>query len=79
MLPAVAGQYLDTVFRPLLAVDSSQALCGEALQIHARSGPSWYDSWMVSSSIQARCDLVYAEELQHGQRFGGLQVRNPFL
>ena len=79
MQPADAGQYLVTVFRPLLAVHSSQALYAEALQLHARSGISWYDSLIVSAAIQARCDLLYTEDLRHGQRFGDLQVRNPFL
>ena len=74
-----AEQYLSTVFRPLLAVHSSQALYAEALHLHAQSGLSWYDSLIVSSAIQARCDLLFTEDLQHGQRFGTLQVRNPFL
>jgi predicted nucleic acid-binding protein len=79
MQPADASQYLGTVFRPLLTVHSSQALYAEALQLHAQSGLSWYDSLIVSSAMQAGCDVLYTEDLQHGQRFGSLQVRNPFL
>ena len=79
MKTADAEQYLSTVFRPLLGVHSSQALYAEALHLQAQTGFSWYDSLIVSSAIQARCDLLYTEDLQHGQRFGGLQVRNPFL
>jgi predicted nucleic acid-binding protein len=79
MQTAEAEQYLSTVFRPLLGVHSSQALYAEALHLHAQSGLSWYDSLIVSGAIQARCNLLYTEDLQHGQRFGGLQVRNPFL
>ena len=79
MQAADAGQYLNTVFRPLLGVHSSQALYAEALSLHARSGLSWYDSLIVSAAIQARCDLLYTEDLQHGQRFGSLVVKNPFL
>ena len=79
MLPTDASQYLGTVFAPLLAVHSSQALYGEALQLQAQKQLSWYDSLIVASAIQSKCDLLYTEDLQHGQRFGGLQVRNPFL
>jgi len=79
MHPADAEQYLSTVFRPLLAVHSSQALFAEALRLHAQSGLSWYDSLIVATALQARCDLLLTEDLQHGQRFGALQVRNPFL
>jgi predicted nucleic acid-binding protein len=79
MPTADAGQYLIAVFRPLLAVHSSQALYAEALFLHAQSGLSWYDSLIVSAAIQARCEILFSEDLQHGQRFGPLQVRNPFL
>ncbi len=79
MQAADAGQYLIAVFRPLLAVHSSQALYAEALVLHAQSGLSWYDSLIVSAAIQARCEILFSEDLQHGRRFGSLQVRNPFL
>jgi predicted nucleic acid-binding protein len=76
---ADAELYLSTVFRPLLGVHSSMALYAEALHLQAQSGLSWYDSLIVAAAIQARCDLLFTEDLQHGQRFGALQVRNPFL
>jgi predicted nucleic acid-binding protein len=79
MQAADAGQYLIAVFRPLLAVHSSQALYAEALFLHAQSMLSWYDSLIVSAAIQARCEILFSEDLQHGQRFGALQIRNPFL
>jgi predicted nucleic acid-binding protein len=79
MQSADVEQYLSTVFRPLLAVHSSLALYAEALRLYALSGLSWYDALIVSAAIQAQCDLLYTEDLQHGQRFGTLQIRNPFL
>lgn len=79
MKAADAEQYLNTVFRTLLTVHSSRALYAEALHLHVQSGLSWYDSLIVSAAIQARCDLLFTEDLQHGQRFGGLRVANPFL
>jgi len=79
MQAADAAQYLIAVFRPLLAVHSSQALYAEALFLYARGGVSWYDSLIVSAAIQARCEILFSEDLQHGQRFGALHVRNPFL
>jgi predicted nucleic acid-binding protein len=74
-----AEQYLATVFRPLLGVHSSPALYVEALRLHAQSRLSWYDALIVSAALQAQCDLLYTEDLQHGQRFQSLQVVNPFL
>lgn len=74
-----AEQYLGTVFRPLLAVHSSPALYSEALRVHDQNGLSWYDALIVGSALQAGCDRLYTEDLQHGQRFGGLRIVNPFL
>jgi predicted nucleic acid-binding protein len=74
-----AQQYLGTVFRPLLTVQSSPALYAEALDLQAQSGLSWYDSLIVSAAIQAQCEFLFTENLQHGQRFGNLRVANPFL
>jgi predicted nucleic acid-binding protein len=79
MTAVEAEQYLGTVFRPLVGVHSSQALYAEALHLQAKSGMSWYDSLIVSAAIQAQCDFLYTEDLQHGQRFGSLQISNPFL
>lgn len=74
-----AEQYLSTTFRPLLAVHSSQALYVEALRIGARFKLSWYDSLIIASAIEGQCDVLYSEDFQHGQRFGNLQVANPFV
>jgi predicted nucleic acid-binding protein len=79
MQAADAEQYLSTVFRPLLNVHSSQALYVEALHLHAEGGLSWYEALIVSAAVQARCDVLYTEDMQHGRRFGSLQVVNPFL
>jgi len=79
MTAADAEQYLGAVFRPLLSVHSSPALFSEALLLQAKSRLSWYDSLIVSAAIEARCDLLYSEDLQHGQRFRNLQIANPFL
>jgi predicted nucleic acid-binding protein len=78
MTMADAEQYLGTVFRPLLSVHSSQALYAEALRIQANTGFAWYDSLIVAAALQAKCDLLYTEDLQHGRRFGELQIVNPF-
>ena len=74
-----AEQYYSTIFRPLLSVHSSHALYLEALHLQARYRLSWYDSLIVAAAIQAQCDLLLTEDLQHGQKFAGLQVENPFL
>jgi len=79
MTVAEAEQYLATVFRPLMAVHSSQALYGAALGLSGRYHLPWYDSLVVAAAIEGKCSLIYTEDLQHGQRFENLRVENPFL
>ena len=74
-----AEQYLVTTFRPLLAVHSSYSLYVEALQCTRSHSISWYDSLIVAAAMQSDCAILYTEDLQHGQKFGALTVRNPFL
>ncbi|HEX3473292.1 MAG TPA: PIN domain-containing protein [Silvibacterium sp.] len=74
-----AEQYLDTVFRPLLTVHSSRVLYTQALHVQDRYRLAWYDSLIVASAIEAGCVILYSEDLQDGQRFDTLQVKNPFV
>jgi predicted nucleic acid-binding protein len=79
MTVAEAEQYLGAVFRPLMTVNSSQALYGEALRLNGRYRLSWYDSLIVAAAIEAQCSILYSEDLQHGQKIGNLRIENPFL
>ena len=37
-----------------------------------------YDGMIVAAAILAGCTVLFSEDMQHGQRIGGLQIRNPF-
>ncbi|SRR6266851_5671753 len=78
MSPFAAEEYLSTVFRPLLAVHSSPALFVSALQLHHQHRLSWYDSLIVAAAQEAGCELLYSEDLQHGQKFHHVRIENPF-
>jgi predicted nucleic acid-binding protein len=75
---AEAEQYLITVFRPLLAIHSSPALYVEALRIAGKYRVAWYDSIMIASALEGRCDVLYSEDFQHGREIEGLRIENPF-
>jgi predicted nucleic acid-binding protein len=79
MSGADAEQYLATTFRPLLAVHSSPVLYGEALRILARFRLAWYDSLIVASAIEGKCDTLYSEDFQDGQQIGSVKIANPFI
>lgn len=73
-----AEQYLATVFRPLLAVHSSNALYAEALHLQSRHRLAWYDSLIVAGAMEGGCQLLYTEDPHDGQQFGDLRIENPF-
>jgi len=77
--PDDAQVLLEDVFRPLQMVPSSFSLVSIAIRLRDRYRLSWYDSLIVAAAQQGGCDILYSEDLQHGQQFGTVTVRNPFL
>lgn len=39
---------------------------------------SFWDALIIDAARSAGATLVYSEDLGHGQRYGGVEVRNPF-
>ena len=78
MTTAEADQYLASTFRPLLAVHSSPVLFSEALRLGAKFRLAWCDSLVVAAALEAQCDVLYSEGLQHGQHLESVTVTNPF-
>ncbi len=72
-------KYLRHVLYPLLSVYSSQDLYLSALDISERWQYSFYDSLIIASALSIDCEILYSEDLQHGQKVFGLQIINPFI
>jgi predicted nucleic acid-binding protein len=52
---------------------------GEALAIAERYGYKIYDALMLASALEARCTILYTEDMQDGQVVDAeLTIRNPF-
>jgi predicted nucleic acid-binding protein len=39
---------------------------------------SFYDSLIVASAMEARCDLLLSEDMADGTTIGGVTIHNPF-
>jgi predicted nucleic acid-binding protein len=50
-----------------------------ALQIAQRYGFSIFDSLIVAAALEARCGMLYSEDMQDGQVVDALTIRNPFV
>lgn len=40
---------------------------------------SWWDAMIVNSAIESGAGILWSEDLNDGQRFGALTIRNPFV
>lgn len=50
-----------------------------AAQLSRRYQISWWDALIVNSAIASGCDILWSEDLAHGQLYEALRVHNPFL
>jgi predicted nucleic acid-binding protein len=50
-----------------------------AVLLAREHGLSFYDALIVAAAIEAGCDTLYSEDLQHGRAFGSVAIVNPFL
>lgn len=73
------SQVLDEVLLPMLRVGFSPELARSALAIQDETRYHWYDSLVVAAALEARCDRLYTEDLQHHQMVRSVRIENPFL
>jgi predicted nucleic acid-binding protein len=69
---SVRFQFPDVV--PLTA-DTHAA----ALALARDHSLAFYDALIVAAAIEAGCDVLYSEDMQHGRAIGGLTIKNPFV
>lgn len=50
-----------------------------AIDIHIKSRISYWDSLIIVTAQMAQCTYLMTEDLNDGQAFGTLHVKNPFL
>jgi predicted nucleic acid-binding protein len=51
----------------------------QAMEVLRRYKISWWDAQVVNSANELGCAVLWTEDLNHGQRYGGVTARNPFL
>lgn len=77
------GEIAEAISDVLAVVDPPLAL---TLDLHRAARTlaqdnrlSFYDALIVAAAIEAGCDTLYTEDMQHGRTFGGLTIVNPFV
>jgi predicted nucleic acid-binding protein len=73
-----ARSFLSTL-RALLTVQPLDLPTHEAgLALAERYGLSTCDAMIAAAALQAGCETLWSEDLQHGMSLSGLRVLNPF-
>ena len=70
---AVIKDLLEPV-RPLTAEIHSLAV-----KLARGSALSFYDALIVAAAADAGCHVLLTEDLQHGRKFDGVTIQNPFV
>ena len=77
MLPAKALEWLAEIdHRPCVVVDAD--VFHRATQISARYKISYWDSAILAAAESLGANVLYSEDLNHGQDYGSIKVVNPF-
>lgn len=88
---AVARRKLSMSWKEISeALDAVRVLCepprpltigihDAAVRIAEGYGYYIYDSLILAAALDAKCTLVYSEDMQDGQTIDSLTIRNPFL
>ncbi|HMP96732.1 MAG TPA: PIN domain-containing protein [Kiritimatiellia bacterium] len=63
--------------RPVVCMTPSLIIT--AAEISDRFGITYWDAAIIAAAHELQCETLYSEDLNHGQRYDGLQVVNPFL
>jgi predicted nucleic acid-binding protein len=62
---------------PCVAIEAS--LVKIAIEISVRYQTSYWDGAIVAAAESIGVPRLYSEDLNHGQRYGSVEVLNPFL
>src|SRR5437764_662000 len=49
------------------------------LKLARDHGLAFYDALIVAAALEAGCDTLFTEDMQHGRKFGSLTIINPFI
>ena len=77
--PEDASAYLQKVLMPLCRVLPSLDVYQSALDIMQRTRYSFYDCLILAGAQAGSCNILYSEDLQHGQQVDGVKILNPFV
>lgn len=49
-----------------------------AIALHERTKVSFWDAMVIHAAAELGCDVLWTEDLNHGQSIHGVRIRDPF-
>jgi predicted nucleic acid-binding protein len=78
--PATIAQVLEAILPRVHCEPLTAAMVVSALHVGERLGYAHYDSQIIAAPLAMNCEVLYSEDLQHGQVIDGrLAIVNPFV
>jgi len=71
-------KFISSCYTQYNIVDFSKEIFIKASIIRDKYNISYYDSLILSSAINSKCDILYSEDMQHNQKIENLTIVNPF-
>ena len=76
--PEPAGRIVEEYLSWTVVANTGSLLLA-ALDLHRSAKLSFWGAMIVQAAREAGCDRLYSEDLNAGQRYGGVEVVNPFV
>jgi predicted nucleic acid-binding protein len=73
-----AAREMVRVYTPWTAHSATPEDVRTAIDLSIEHTVSFWDALIVVSALALGARVLWSEDLQHGRRFGALEVRNPF-
>ena len=69
---------MNELLKPLCAHSPSFRFYEQTLKLYSAYSIGFYDALIVQAAIDLGCTTLYSEDLQDGQQFGTVVIKNPF-
>ena len=66
-------------FSAWCSVNTSAELLVAASLLEEKHSLQWWDALIVAAALRSGASTLLSEDMQHGQKFGLLTIRNPFV
>ena len=78
-MPAATAQALVLAYAAWPVVASDLALVEAAVEKSIEFRLSIWDAMVIEAATRVQAEILFSEDLSHGQRFGVVEVVNPFI